>query len=84
MTTLFYFSDIGELNQFESFSVHPLVDNHQNMDSAEGTPKAWTVVGKLKLENVKALKSNKFPIADFIHEAQAGVFAELCKSHINK
>ncbi|MDL1993305.1 MULTISPECIES: hypothetical protein [Vibrio] len=84
MTTLFYFSDINELNQFESFTVEPLVNDHANIGLAEGEPKGWSVIGKLKPENVKALTSDKFPVADFQHEAHAGVFANLCESHISK
>lgn len=84
MNTLFYFSDINELNQFESFTVEPLVNDHANIGLAEGKAKAWSVIGKLKPKNVKALTSDMFPVADFQHEVHAGVFAKLCESHISK
>ncbi|HCE5184936.1 hypothetical protein [Vibrio parahaemolyticus] len=84
MTTLFYFRETAELALFESFQVEPVADSHANAGQKTEEPKFWSVIGTLKPENVKALKGNKFPVADFKHKAHAGVFAELCTSHISK
>ena len=54
MQSLFYFNDVSQLTDFETFEVQPVSDCHSRTMAAGETPKFWSVIGTLKEENRKA------------------------------
>lgn len=79
MQTLFYFNDVTQLADFESFEVKPVSDHHAEAPESTGTPQFWSVIGTLREEKVQNLQHRQFPVADLPSEQYAGLFATLCK-----
>jgi hypothetical protein len=76
--TLFYFSCIDELSDYESFKVQPINDGHQENLSANAEPVFWSVVGKLKVNKVNENSLSEFPVADFPTKMYADIFLSMC------
>lgn len=84
MKTLFYFNDVQQLSDFESFEVKPA-----NETTPEDAPQAqnaeyWSVIGTLKAEAAQELKSPLFPVADLPSKRYAELVANLCEEIIKK
>lgn len=79
MQTLFYFHDVGQLNDFASFEVKPFFESHSEAVNKDQKPKFWSVIGTLKKEKSEELQERKVPVADLPSELYAGLFASLCE-----
>lgn len=77
---IFYFNDVKQLAEFESFEVKPCTGNHDASPASAANADWWSVVGKLKAENVVNPKQDTFPVADFHNEMYAALFAQLCST----
>lgn len=84
MQTLFYFNDVAQLLDFESFEVKPVSDSHSEPVKADESPEFWSVIGTLKEEKAKLIHGRQFPVADFPSETYAGLFAKLCEQITGK
>lgn len=63
---MFYFSDVEQLTDFDSFEVLP-------------TPRSngWSVIGKLNVLSSQSI--HYLPVADFSCEMRANLFARMCR-----
>lgn len=90
MQTLFYFNNVSQLSDFESFEVKPVSGGHSDAPKQDEEPKFWSVIGTLKEENaeglqgLQGLQGRQFPVADLPSELYAGLFANLCEQITGK
>lgn len=84
MQTLFYFSDVSQLADFEDFKVQPVADSHSRTVIDGEIPKFWSVVGTLKKDKSEGVQGRHFPVADLPSELYAGLFASLCEQLTDK
>lgn len=75
--TMFYFSQIDELSDYESFKVQPIHDSHQAAN-IPGKPEFWSVIGKLKPSKAMNVTLSEFPVADFPSQMYAELFSDMC------
>lgn len=75
---LFYFNNVQQLADFESFEVQPFVGDHDSPALDESKADWWSVVGKLKAGNAFNHERDIFPVADFHNEQYAKIFAQMC------
>lgn len=68
METLFYFSSVAQLYDFESFEVKPVSGGHSDTIQQGENPKFWSVIGTFKEGNAEGLQGRKFPVADLPSE----------------
>jgi len=76
MNTLFYFNDVSNLTDFESFRVIP------GSAGADRQPTYWTVVGRLR-EKAVPPDFQEFPVAELPNEQYATLFADLCRQAVD-
>ena len=84
MQTLFYFNNVSQLSDFESFEVKPVSGGHSDTPKQDQEPKFWSVIGTLKEEKAEGLQGRQFPVADLPSELYAGLFANLCEQITGK
>lgn len=77
--TLFYFDNVNQLTDYESFSVCPV---NSDQDHEGKNPKFWSVIGKVNQEKASGLTCEYFPVADLSSEMYAEMFADMCRQII--
>lgn len=73
METTFYFNNVDQLSDFNSFDIEPLPCGH-----------FWTVTGVLNENKAERLQGQKLPVADLPSELYARLFANLCEQVTGK
>ncbi|MCG8612002.1 MAG: hypothetical protein MI864_15865 [Pseudomonadales bacterium] len=81
--TLFYFNDVNQLHDFESFKVCPVHTGQQIPDSETVSADYWCVFGIYKADKVKANHCLSFPVADLPTELYANLFAHMCRQLVS-
>nr|WP_067297046.1 hypothetical protein [Marinobacterium profundum] len=84
MKSLFYFNDVSQLTDFETFEVQPVSDCHSRTMAEGEAPKFWCVIGTLREEKSEGIQGRQFPVADLQSESYAELFACLCLHFIGK
>lgn len=84
MQTIFYFNNVSQLSDFESFEVKPVSGGHSDAPKQDEEPKFWSVIGTFKEEKAEGLQGRQFPVADLPSELYAGLFANLCEQITGK
>ena len=82
-TTLFYFNDVDQLQDFESFKIRPVHAGQQIPDSEADKADYWCVIGIYKAEVAKANHCPSFPVADLPTELYANLFAQMCRQLVS-
>lgn len=77
---LFYFDDVRQLADFESFEVHPCIGNHDSPAPTGDGAEWWSVTGKLQADKVVNPDKDVFPVADLHTEQYARLFARMCSA----
>ena len=63
-TTLFYFNNVDQLRDFESFKICPVHAGQHIPDTEADKADYWCVIGIYKAEQARANQSPSFPVAD--------------------
>lgn len=82
-TTLFYFNNVDQLRDFESFKICPVHAGQHIPDTEADKADYWCVIGIYKAEQARANKSPAFPVADLPTELYANLFAQLCRQLVS-
>jgi len=83
-TTLFYFNDVNQLHNFESFKICPVHAGRQIPDSEADNADYWCVLGIYKAKQAKANRCLSLPVADLPTELYANLFASMCDRLVSK
>lgn len=81
--TLFYFNDVNQLHDFESFKICPVHAGQQIPDSEADSADYWCVLGIYKADQAKANHCPSFPVADLPTELYANLFAHMCRQLVS-
>lgn len=82
-TTLFYFNNVDQLDDFKSFEICPVHAGRHIPDSEAANADYWCVIGILKAEKAKANQCPSFPVADLPTDLYANLFAQMCRQLVS-
>lgn len=82
-TTLFYFNNVDQLHDFESFKICPLHAGRHIPDYEANNADYWRVIGIFKAEKAKDNQCPSLPVADLPTELYANLFAQMCRQLVS-
>lgn len=81
--TLFYFNNVDQLSDFETFKICPVHNGQHIPESEKDNADHWCVIGVYTTAQARANQCPSFPVADLPNELYANLFAQLCIQLVN-